>query len=92
MAEKIRDFGEFIGGAQKDLWRQKGLSEDDLQVCQNDFRSLYNRSGNHLCAVCLSLRRLLFHSPSQHTAAGGSVIFFKKVMEFIAARLCLAAA
>lgn len=30
MAEKIRDFGEFIGGAQKDLWRQKGLSEDDL--------------------------------------------------------------
>ena len=30
MAEKIRVFGEFIGGAQKDLWRQKGLSEDDL--------------------------------------------------------------
>ena len=30
MAEKIRDFGEFIGGAQKDLWRQRGLSEDDL--------------------------------------------------------------
>ena len=30
MARKIEDFGEKIGGAKKDLWRGRGIIEEDL--------------------------------------------------------------
>lgn len=30
MAEKIKDFGEKIGGARKDLWRTEGMTVDDV--------------------------------------------------------------
>lgn len=41
MAEKITDFGQYIGGAQKDLWRQRGLSEDDLKYMNEDEMKKY---------------------------------------------------
>lgn len=41
MAEKIKDFGQYIGGAQKDLWRQRGLSEDDLLYMNEDEMKKY---------------------------------------------------
>ena len=31
MTDKITDFGEKIGGARKDLWKSRGLCEDDLE-------------------------------------------------------------
>ena len=31
MAKKIKDFGEKIGGARKDMFRKDGLREDDIK-------------------------------------------------------------
>ena len=31
MAKKIKDFGEKIGGARKDMFRKDGLREDDIR-------------------------------------------------------------
>lgn len=41
MAEKIKDFGQYIGGAQKDLWRQRGVSEEELAFMNEDEMKKY---------------------------------------------------
>lgn len=41
MSEKIRDFGEKIGGARKDVWRAEGMSVDDILGLTDEEKDYY---------------------------------------------------
>lgn len=44
--EKITDFGEKIGGARKDLWRERGLIIDDLLQMTDEEKDKYVKKDN----------------------------------------------
>lgn len=41
MAEKIKDFGEKIGGARKDIWRVEGMTVDDIMGLTDEEKDYY---------------------------------------------------
>lgn len=41
MSEKIKDFGEKIGGARKDVWRAEGMSVDDILGLTDEEKDYY---------------------------------------------------
>lgn len=41
MKQKIKDFGQYIGGAQKDLWKSRGLQEDDIDMMTEEDMKKY---------------------------------------------------
>ena len=41
MAEKIKDFGEKIGGARKDIWRAEGMTVDDIMGLTDEEKDYY---------------------------------------------------
>lgn len=41
MTEKIKDFGEKIGGARKDIWRAEGMSVDDILGLTDEEKDYY---------------------------------------------------
>lgn len=41
MAEKIKDFGEKIGGARKDIWRAEGMTVDDVMDLTDEEKDYY---------------------------------------------------
>ena len=46
MTDKITDFGEKIGGARKDLWKSRGLCEDDLEEMNEAEKAKYVKKDN----------------------------------------------
>ena len=43
---EIQDFGEKIGGAKKDLWKERGLSVDDLLEMNEEEKTLLIKKDN----------------------------------------------
>ena len=41
MAEKIKDFGEKIGGARKDIWCAEGMTVDDVMGLTDEEKDYY---------------------------------------------------
>lgn len=44
--KKIEDFGEKIGGARKDLWKERGLIVDDILEMNGKEKQTYIKKNN----------------------------------------------
>lgn len=66
MSQKIEDYGEKIGGAKKDLWKQRGLMVSDFKKMNDRESEKYVTKDNIwqnriICSLCRMV--LILKSP-----------------------------